>query len=63
MPHTTWFSSGMCPPGTRRRDFALPTKKVPAFAPDGGYLASVDGEEKILLRAIASGAELASPGN
>ena len=49
------------PSRTRRRDFTLPTKKAPAFAPDGGYLASVEGEEKILLRAIASGAGVGQP--
>ena len=49
------------PSRTRRRDFTIPAKQAPVFAPDGGYLASVEGEEKILLRAIGSRAGVGQP--
>ena len=41
---------------TRRGDLTLPAEAGPVFAPDGGHLASVEGEKKILLRGITSSA-------
>jgi len=43
------------PSGTGQRDaFSLTTNKALAFAPDSGHLAFVEGEEKVVLRAITS---------
>jgi len=49
------------PSRTRQRDFTLLAKKPPVFAPDARQLAFAEGEEKILVRAVASNAGVSQP--